>query len=206
MHSIDIHVFVEALQSVGAKVVEDEPRAYRQVANGPTGKHVPGFGHGTDPRTDVHRQPAPVVAPSLALARVDADPDPKAPCGQRRRQFQSELTRPSRCVEDREHPVARMFGASAAVLIEEDIDDFVVDAELLAPARITLSAEHLGRTHDVGEQHGGEYTVRSAGSCFIADELECLCHQDVADVEAVVRSGRKRSKLRASKGKSMQSA
>jgi hypothetical protein len=81
MHSIDIHVFVEALQSVGAKVVEDEPRAYRQFANGPTGKHFPGSGHGTDARTDVHRQPAPVVAPSLALARVDADADPKAPCG-----------------------------------------------------------------------------------------------------------------------------
>ncbi|MGQ0745070.1 MAG: hypothetical protein ACT4OS_12225 [Acidimicrobiales bacterium] len=116
-----------------ASVLEAQPGTSGEVSHGSTGQHLTGARERGDPGADVDAEPAPIVSPSLALARVEASSD-RQPVG---REGGDEVERASgglrRSVEHREHPVAGVLHSRAATRDDVSATDGFVQVELAAP-------------------------------------------------------------------------
>ena len=56
--------------------------------------------------------------------------------------------------------------------VQQTIDDCVVDAELVSPMRIAVSAEQLGGANDIGEQDSREHSLRRIGIALLAGKFK----------------------------------
>ena len=140
-------------------VLEHEARTGDQVFHRLGHEHVAGSGLARDPGADADGEPAHLVADLLDLPRVQTCPDVDA----ERSNGLNDRTRapdaPSRAVEAREEPVAGRVDLGAAVAREKATDDRVMPFEYVAPRSVSELGRSLGRTDDVGEQHGHEDAV-----------------------------------------------
>jgi hypothetical protein len=96
-----------ALELVGAAVVEGEAGPGDQVLDRARAQHLPRLGLGEDAGRDMHGDPAEVVADQLDLAGVQASPDLEAVLGQLSPDGVGGPDGPGRAVEAGQEPVPR---------------------------------------------------------------------------------------------------
>src|SRR3954468_1793612 len=133
-------------QLVRAPVLEAEARSDDRPVDRPRREHLARLGESRDPRRDVHRDAADVVADDLALAGVQPrprrQPERLQPLDDRLRAADRPRRRP---VEGDQERVADRLDLAAAEAVELTADDRVVGDEQVAPARVAEARPVAGR-------------------------------------------------------------
>src|SRR5215218_3613679 len=166
----------QALEGVGAAVLQGDAGAGDQVPDGPRDQHLAGAGGGHDAGPDVDGDAADVVAAQVELADVDPGPDVQPDLAQLPAEGQGAADGPAGPVEDGQDAVAGALDQPPPLLGDQPPGQLVVDVQQLPPAAVAELAGPLGRGHDVGEQHRGQQPPGVGGR----RELHGVDH-DVAD-------------------------
>ena len=111
---------------------------------------------GHDPCADVHRQAADLVARGLHFAGVQPGPDADAQWLHCPRHGHGATDGARRAIECGKKAVSRCVDQHAAVLGEQGTADGMKLLQGLAPPLVAQTGRHVGRPHDVGEQHRGQ--------------------------------------------------
>ena len=143
-----------------AAIVEGDARAGHEVAHRPAHERLARAGERGDPRGDVDRHAAHVVAEQLRLARVHAGADLDAEPAHGARDRGGAPDRARRTVEHGEEPVAHRLDLATAVVGELLAHDAVVLVQELAPAAVAERRRQLRGADDVGEQQGQQRAGR----------------------------------------------
>src|SRR5262249_15685097 len=134
----------------------------------------------------------------------DADADPEL--RDRRIHERPGTDRLCGAVEEHEKAVAGRRHLSAAEPVDRRSDPLVVLAEDSGPRMVAESLEHLGRAHDVAEEHGRQHVIaellRRESEAVRAGEFERLPgfvahHQDVVSRWNLIPLARSDDELRA---------
>ena len=118
-----------------------------------------GPGQCAHPRTDVHGDPADVVAADLALAGVQPGAHLDAERLHRVANRHGAADRSLRTVEHREEAITRRVHLAAPEAVELCADDGVVRVEQRMPVAVADLRSPARRVHDVGEKHRGENPI-----------------------------------------------
>src|SRR5262249_30266672 len=130
-----------------------------QVLDGAGDEHLGGRGGRYYPRPDVHGDAPYVVVRQFALARMKAGPDLDPERANLIADRAGAVDRTGGSIEGRQAAVPHRVGLSAPMPLEFSSDDPVVRVEERAPRTIAQCRGPPGRTHDIGEEDGGEDPV-----------------------------------------------
>jgi hypothetical protein len=172
----------DALEHVGAAVLELDPGPGDEVLDGLRHEHLAFARLGRDARARVHGDPADGIACELDLAGVEPGTHAEPGGGDVLRDGARAADRPRRPVERREEAVAGGVDLAAAKACEVAAHDLVVPLEQIAPAPVAQFAGAPGRSDDVGEQHGREHAIWFLRLANTRQELADLLH-DVVPVD-----------------------
>src|SRR5215208_1916249 len=146
----------DALEGVGAAVLEHVVRPGDQVVDGAGHQHLAGSGGRHHPGRDMHADAADVVAPELDLAGVDPGPDLDPAVPQPVTEAGGAADPAAGPVEQGQDAVAGRLDQPALELADQLLGEPVVEVEQLAPAAVADPPGELGRPDDIGEQDGGQ--------------------------------------------------
>jgi hemerythrin-like domain-containing protein len=169
-----------ALELVFTAVGEREPRARHQVLHRARHDDVAAVAGGRHPGADVHGEPSDPLASHLHLPGVHADPDRDPDPVQSVMESAGAVDGAARPVEGGEESVAGVVDLVSTEPCQLLAHDGVVLVEERAPARVTDGGSARGGVHDVGEEDGGEPSVRVRRGSISGEELLDLVHHLVA--------------------------
>ena len=123
-------------------------------------EHFVGTCERADTRRDVHGDAADVFTDDLDLATMQPDANGQLDRGRRVADREGAADRLCGTVEGGEEAVAQRLHLDTTATRELGTDHLMVAREQLAPPGVAEVRCPLRGAHDVGEEHGGETTVR----------------------------------------------
>src|SRR5262245_9269923 len=163
-----------ALQLVGAALVELDSRTGHEVLDRGGDEHFTRLGERGDPRSRRDRDPAELAVDALELAGVEAGPHLEPERADRVANRGRALDRAPGPVEGREEAVARRVQLLAAEAHELAAHERVVARQQLAPRSVAELCSPFGRADDVCEHDRREHAVRRRRGREALDEVLCL--------------------------------
>ena len=136
-------------------VLEDEARAGNEIDDRPGHLDFAVTSKAGDPLGDVNGDPGYVVAPKLDLPDVDPCSDVQAKLAERIPDGESALDGSGRTVEGCKGAVAGALHQPSGKAQDLTFDHLVMLIKPLLPGPVAEQSGLLGRTNNVGEQHGG---------------------------------------------------
>jgi hypothetical protein len=128
------------------------------------------------PGAGVHGEPADLLSPHFHFAGVHANPGREPDTSQVVTESAGAADRATRPVEGGQEAIAGGVDLASTEPCQVPAHDRVVLVEERAPAGVTECGGSRGGIHDVGEENGGELSVRIWRGSSSGEELLDLAH------------------------------
>ena len=158
-HPVEMPPVGDALQFVFAGVFELQPRARGEVFHRGAHENLPGACERADPRADVDREAANVVASEFDLTGVAPGADLQAELADGHAERLGAADGPGGPVEGRQQAVPGGVDVAAPVPFDLPARQVVMLGEEIGPAGVAELGQPLGGPDDVGEQDGRKDAV-----------------------------------------------